>query len=268
MEFESRFEGSIPEIYDRLLVPMIFRDAARALADVVAALGPSSVLETAAGTGVLTRELLSKCAGATVTSTDLNQPMLDRAAAENPSTRASWQQADALDLPFGDDSFDVVACQFGVMFFPERSKAFSEAARVLRSDGSLVFNVWDRIENNEIACAIEAALTAADPDRPSLFMSRTPHGYHDQDQIDADLERGGMKLTSIEAVEGICRTTAHDAAFAFCAGSPLSLEITTESSMSVPEATEVAEAALIRLYGEGPISGRIRSFQITAHPAT
>src|ERR1051325_2310543 len=91
-------------------------------------------------------------ANVTVTVTDLNQPMLDHAAGPlRDDRRIAWRQADALALPFADQSFDVVACQFGAMFFPDKVKGYREARRVLKRSGTFLFNVWDRIEDSEFA---------------------------------------------------------------------------------------------------------------------
>src|SRR6266571_146538 len=141
---DKLFAGSIPEIYDRFLVPLIFESYAADLAERVAKLGPQNVLETAAGTGVLTRAIAARLpAHARIVATDLNQPMLDHAAARQPGDgRVSWRQADALALPFDDQAFDVVACQFGVMFFPDQVQGYREARRVLKRGGQFFFNVW------------------------------------------------------------------------------------------------------------------------------
>lgn len=144
---DKLFVGKIPEIYDRLLVPLLFESYARDLAERVANVKPQEALETAAGTGVLTREIASRIpAHARVVATDLNQPMLDHAAAKQPpDSRIIWQQADALALPFEDQRFDVVACQFGVMFFPDKVQSYRETLRVLKPGGHFLFNTWDRI---------------------------------------------------------------------------------------------------------------------------
>lgn len=179
------FAGSIPEIYDRLLVPLIFESYARDLAERVAKVKPRDVLETAAGTGALTRTIASRLpAHARIVATDLNQPMLDHAAAKQPRDhRIMWQQADALALSFEDQRFDVVACQFGVMFFPDKVQGYREARRVLKPGGHLLFNVWDQIAENEFAGVVTQALAAVFPHDPPDFMARTPHGYFDVERI-------------------------------------------------------------------------------------
>src|ERR671932_600659 len=144
-ETDRLFEGPIPETYDRFLGPLLLEPYARDLAARLAALAPARVLETAAGTGVATRALARALrAGTTIVATDLNRPMLDLAAARMETVEVTWQQADALALPFADGTFDAVVCQFGAMFFPDKIAAYREAARVLRPGGRLVLGIWDR----------------------------------------------------------------------------------------------------------------------------
>src|SRR5258708_7275957 len=190
---DKLFAGSIPEIYDRFLVPLIFEPYATDLADRVASVQPRDVLETAAGTGVLTRALASRLAPSVrIVATDLNQPMLDQASRRQAHGAPQWKQADALALPFDDRSFDVVACQFGVMFFPDKVQGYKEARRVLRPGGRFLFNVWDRIEENEFADVVTQALARVFPRDPPRFMARTPHGYSDAERIRADLNPPGF----------------------------------------------------------------------------
>jgi ubiquinone/menaquinone biosynthesis C-methylase UbiE len=165
---DKLFAGSIPEIYDRFLVPLIFEPYARDLAARVAGLDPQNVLETAAGTGVLTREIASRLpAHARLVATDLNQPMLDLAAAQQGGAgRVAWRQADALALPFEDQSFDAVTCQFGVMFFPDKIQGYRQARRVLKPGGRFLFNVWDQISENDFADVVTQSLATLFPQDP------------------------------------------------------------------------------------------------------
>src|SRR5690242_11864197 len=248
------FAGSIPELYERLLVPLIFESYARDLAERVAKIAPKDVLETAAGTGVLTRAMASRLPATTrIVATDLNQPMLDEAAKHPSGTRnIERRQADALALPFPDASFDVVACQFGAMFFPDKIAAYKEARRVLRPRGHLMFSVWDQISANEFADVITQALAQMFPDDPPRFMARTPHGYHDGEQIRRELNAAGFSEIAIDAVEAKSKApSAHDAAVAYCEGTPLRNEIETRDPSGLPHATEQVAAALARRFGEG-----------------
>jgi SAM-dependent methyltransferase len=178
-EIDKLFAGSIPENYDRYLVPLIFESFAQDIAQRVAALSPSIVLETAAGSGVVTRALTPKLSpDASYVVTDLNQPMLDYAAARQaPDNRISWRKADALALPFEDAAFDLVCCQFGVMFFPDRQSGYREAKRVLKPGGYFLFNVWDRIEENVFANDVTNALAEVFPTDPPRFLARTGHRH-------------------------------------------------------------------------------------------
>jgi ubiquinone/menaquinone biosynthesis C-methylase UbiE len=142
-ESDKVFAGSVPENYDRYLVPLVFESFAQATAQRIAALAPSAVLETAAGTGAVTRALTPRLSpDASYVVTDLNQPMLDYAARRQlADSRITWRKADAQALPFEDATFDLVCCQFGVMFFPDRQLGYREAKRVLKPDGCFLFNV-------------------------------------------------------------------------------------------------------------------------------
>jgi ubiquinone/menaquinone biosynthesis C-methylase UbiE len=263
---DKLFAGSIPEIYDRFLVPLIFEPYAVDLAGRVAALAPNDVLETAAGTGVLTRALAERLSPSThIVASDLNQPMLDQATKRQQGGAVEWKQADALALPFADRSFDAVACQFGVMFFPDKVQGYREARRVLRPGGRSLFNVWDRLSENEFPDVVTQALAEVFPDDPPRFMARTPHGHHDVERIRRDLEAAGFADVGIEAVDARSKApTAGQVAVAFCQGTPLRNEIEARDASRLEEATNRAADALTRRFGEGAIEGRIRALVISA----
>ncbi len=260
------FAGSIPEIYDRFLVPLIFQAYARDLAERLARLEPQDVLETAAGTGVLTRAIASRLPSqAHLTATDLNRPMLDHAARQSHDSRIAWRQADALALPFENQRFDVVACQFGVMFFPDKVQGYREARRVLKPGGRFLFNVWDRISENEFADVVTEAVATLFPHDPPRFLVRTPYGYHDGEKIRAELNAAGFTKISIETVGAKSKaTSARDPAIAFCQGTPLRNEIEARDASRLEEATTVAAEAVARRFGNGPVEGRIQAHVIAA----
>lgn len=258
---DAAFVGSVPAMYERLLVPMIFQEPARALAAAVSSLRPADVLETAAGTGVLTRALTA--GGLRTTATDLNAAMLDLAATLCPSDLVTWQVADALALPFPDSSFDAVACQFGAMFFPDKVAGYAEAARVLRAGGSFVFSVWDRLEANAIARVVMEALEAAAPGEPLDFLRRTPYGHFDGETIGRHLEAAGFAEVRMETVEGTSRTTAAEGALACCQGTPLRAALEA-SSLGLDRATAIATEALTARFGSGPLAAPTAWIQIAA----
>jgi ubiquinone/menaquinone biosynthesis C-methylase UbiE len=260
------FSGSIPEIYDRLLVPLIFEPYARDLAGRIAKANPARVVETAAGTGVLTGALAAQLSrDARITATDLNEPMLAQAKRNLSDPRISWQPADALALPFEDASFDAVACQFGAMFFPDRVKGFSEARRVLKGGGNFFFNVWDRIEDNEFADVVTHALAKIFPHDPPRFLARTPHGYCDEKQIRSDLKAAGFADITIDAVEHRSPAPSpREPAIAYCQGTPLRAEIEARGAPGLEAATAAATEALAQRFGSGAIDGKIRALVIVA----
>ncbi|HXU56648.1 MAG TPA: class I SAM-dependent methyltransferase [Casimicrobiaceae bacterium] len=265
-ETDKTFAGSIPKFYEEYLVPLIFEpyagDLASRLASRQSTRKLSRVLEIAAGTGVVTRHLASKLpADVSIVATDLNQPMLDTAADMGTSRPVEWRPADAMQLPFEGGEFDAVVCQFGVMFFPDKAKAFSEARRVLRPGGVLLFNVWDRIEENEFADAVTTALESLFPDDPPRFLARTPHGYHDVAAVTRDLRGGGFASPpQVDTVAARSKAASpRIPALAYCQGTPLRSEIEARDKTRLDEATDVAAAAVARRFGSGAVDSKIQA---------
>jgi SAM-dependent methyltransferase len=249
------------------MVPMLFEPYAADLVNRLRARRVSRILEIAAGTGVVTRALASATpADTAIVATDLNRAMLDRAAAAGTSRPVEWRQADAMQLPFPDGAFQIVVCQFGAMFFPDKARAFAEARRVLAPGGAFVFNVWDKLADNEFADTVTTALESIFPADPPRFMARTPHGYQDPRAIERDLANGGFNGSpEIVAVEARSRAaSARIPAIAFCQGTPLRNEIEARDASRLGDATDAAEAALVDRFGLGPIDGRMRAYVVIA----
>ncbi|BDT66998.1 2-methoxy-6-polyprenyl-1,4-benzoquinol methylase, mitochondrial [Comamonadaceae bacterium OS-1] len=266
-ESDKVFTGSIPHFYDTLMVPLIFGGYATDTAELVASFSPGAVLETAAGSGVVTRALAPQLrADARYVVTDLNQPMLDYAAArQGVDSCIAWQQADALALPFEDATFDVVCCQFGAMFFPNRVLGYTEARRVLRPGGRFVFSVWDRIEENAFADAVTQAVAMLFPQDPPRFLARTPHGYHDVAVIREDLGQAGFTDIQIQTCEKLSHAaSARDVATAYCQGTPLRNEIEARDASLLQPATDRATQAIASRHGAGPVAGKIQAHVIVA----
>ena len=265
-EKDRSFTGTIAQVYDELFVPLLFEDYARDLAARVAARSPARVLEIAAGTGAVTRELARTLpAESAFIATDLNPGMIARGQIVGTARPVEWRQADAMELPFEAASFDAVVCQFGVMFFPDKAAAFAEARRVLRPGGTLFFNVWDSLAENDVSRTVDNAIAALLPDRARSFMGRVPHGYHDVSVIAADLARGGFDR-SPEVVTLAKRSRAvspRPVATALCQGTPMRLEIEALGPGKLEEATELATRALAMEYGAGPIDGKIQAHVFT-----
>ena len=259
------FGSSMAEVYERYLVPLIFTPYAADLSKRVVASPGQSVLEIAAGTGAVTRELARRLPqGVSIVATDLNQGMLNQAAGRGTSRPVTFRLADAMALPFPDGSVDTMVCQFGTMFFPDKPAAFAEARRVLKPGGHFHFNVWDRIEENEFANDVTDALAEIFPDDPPRFMARIPHGYHDIARIRDDLAAGGFSgKAEIETVRHVSRADSfEDPAIAYCQGTPLRTEIEARGG-KLDEATAHAAKLIAQKYGLGPVEGRIQAHVVS-----
>jgi SAM-dependent methyltransferase len=181
------------------------------------------------------------------------------------SSRVRWQQADAMSLPFEDASFDAVVCQFGVMFFPDTIKSYRETLRVLKPGGRFVFNVWDRIEENEFAHVVTRALKDLFPRDPPVFLTRTPHGHHDAEKIRNELQKAGFTEVTSEIIGRRSRAgSARDPAIGYCQGTPLRSEIEARDICRLQEATDAATESIAALFGLGPVDGKIQAHVIAA----
>lgn len=260
------FAGSIPEVYDKYLVPLIFEPYALDLAQRLASLPLTNVLEIACGTGAVTRRLaLALPDDVFIIATDLSQPMLNYASSIGTNRPVEWRQADALQLPFDKASFDAVVCQFGAMFFPDRVRAYAEIRRVLRKGGVFLFNTWDRIEENEFTHVVHETLLAAFPDDPPGFINRVPHGYHDTATIRRDISASGFsEQPGIQTVAARSRAaSARIPAMAFCQGTPIRNEIEARDPARLDAVTAAAEAALAERFGHAAIDGKIQAHVVS-----
>lgn len=264
MKTDTVFAGPVPQLYDRYLGPILFQP----FAEVVAArIGPAdhAILETAAGTGIIAHAVAAAFPQASIIATDLNQGMLDVAAGKPSSGKISWQQADAQALSFDDDTFDVVICGFGIMFMPDKQAAYTEAKRVLRPGGRLIFTVWDRIESNPMQEIADATVAALFPENPPHFLARTPFGYHDRAVIERDLRRAGFASVDIKESrrEGDV-ASPRDPATGFCQGTPLRAEIEARDPDSVVRATDAVATAIEQHFGSGPFKHPLQALVVTA----
>jgi ubiquinone/menaquinone biosynthesis C-methylase UbiE len=263
---DTVFTGSIPALYDRYLGPLLFAPYAAHVAGRLADMTAGSVLEIAAGTGIVTEALARRLPAAVeIVSTDLNQAMLDHAASKPDLARVKLRQADALALPFAEASFDAVVCQFGVMFYPDRIKGHREARRVLRRGGRYLFSLWDSLEHNPMTrCVVDAAGRHL-PHNPPRFLARTPHGHYDRDKTRNEVIQAGFAKVDIDVVSLPSRApSARDAAIGLCQGTPMRGEIEAAAPQGLQATTDAAEAALVEQYGDGQIEAPMQALVVTA----
>jgi ubiquinone/menaquinone biosynthesis C-methylase UbiE len=266
---DAVFSSSVPEVYDRYLGPFLFVPYAEDIAARVAERRVSRVLETAAGTGIVTAALLRALGDdATIVATDLNQGMVAHGAAHVAAPKLSWLHADAMALPFADESFDVVVCQFGVMFMPDQNAAFREARRVLAPGGRFIFNVWGDIDDNVLSRICSDTAEAAFPDDPPRFIRRIPFGHHDCPAIERRLRDAGFSEVSVATVDKRSAPSARSAATGLIQGTPLRNEIEARDPARLAEITEAAAHAIAAECGDGSLDGPaeagMRAYAFTA----
>lgn len=263
---EARFVGTIPEFYDRGLGPVLFEDYAAAMAERVARAAPGRVLETAAGTGIVTRAMRNSLpVGTTLVATDLNQPMLQVARQKfRPDEAVTLQPADAQDLAFADGSFDTVVCQFGIMFFPDRPKSHREALRVLRPGGRYLFSVWDAHRHNEFARLTDMLVRQTFAEDPPGFY-RVPFSCAPIDPIKEDLLAAGFTEIEIEVLT-IDKPVADLDLFArgLIFGNPLIDQIRARARTSPEEVHAQLVDLLGRELGRTPTVARLQTIFYSA----
>ena len=259
------FGGSIPEYYDRYLVPFYFTPFARDLASRLTISANTRVLELACGTGAVTQRLVERLpADGRIVATDLNRSMIDIAKAQSPhDNRIEWMPADATDLPFDAGSFDAVVCQFGWMFFPDRAKAAREAARVLRSGGRLLFSTWDSLEANVVPAEAYAAVRACFASDPPRFYD-IPFGMFDPAEHERLARDAGFTEVTVDRVqfEG-ARLDAREAATGVIRGGPFITEIEQRNANADEIIERVAERLKAR-FGDERFAARLSALVCSA----
>ena len=251
------FKHAPPSLYDKYMGPLLFEPFGRHVAESVRLLQPELILETAAGTGIVTRAVSKAVPGATIVATDINPAAIAFAAEQAHPERVTFQQADAQDLPFGDEAFDLVLCLFGAMFFPDKVRANAEAARVLRHGGRYILVSFNRLDLNPVPKAAGEAVGSLFPEDPR-YMERGPFSYTDPASIENDLRAAGFEVIEIETIELESRVSARDAAYGIVLGSPFRGEIERLDPSALERATAAVEDALRDWDGRGaPISAHI-----------
>lgn len=253
----AAFTGSIPQTYHNFLGPLIFDAYARDMASrlMVLAKPNARVLEIACGTGIVTQQLLAALpAKASLIASDLSEPMLALGRTKvTPDPRLTFQQADACALPFNDQSFDLIICQYGVMFFPDKVQAMKEARRVLAPGGTYIFNIWDSLEANPIAKVEHETISALFPKDPPQFLAKLPFGYSDRAEIERVARAGGFTNVKLETIQFPCSApSAEVAARGFLEGTPV-LPALQERGVTDIAPTRIAVArALAEKFGDRP----------------
>ncbi len=251
----ARFEGSIPENYDRYLGPFLFEPYAQDLARRLDVSEGARVLEIACGTGIVTRRLRERLPPtAVLVATDLNPPMLDHARRKLSAVKGiDWRQADACALPFPDASFDAAVCQFGLMFVPDKPAACREARRVLAEGGTFLLNTWGTLAQNPVGRIAYETVASFFPADPPDFYS-VPFGLHQPEVVRGFLAAGGFTAVSCDEVtlEGRA-TSARDLAIGLVEGNPVGTAIRERGTVPLQKVIEAVAAAVEKECGDRPV---------------
>ena len=238
------FTHSTPSLYHRYMGPLLFEPYAKHVAKRLVVLRPNRILETAAGTGIVTRAVNKAVPKAQIVATDINPAVVEFASQHLRSERVTFQRADAQHLPFEDESFDLILCIFGAMFFPDKVRANAEARRVLRAGGQYVLVTFDRLDRNPIPEAAGEAVASVFRENPR-YMERGPFSYTDAALVESDLRAAGFEDIKVETVQLASRVTAQEAAQGIVLGSPFRAEIERLDPSALERAlTAVTEALL------------------------
>lgn len=262
---DVRFSGSVPANYEQYMVPLLFRPYAQQLAERALAKRPRRIFETAAGTGVVTAALADALPDAEIIATDLNQAMLDVAAQRLDCNNVSLRQADALDLPFEDGGFDLVVCQFGIMFYPDKVHGNAEAHRVLRDGGQYLLAIWDRIDRNPLCNLAHETMSRQFPENPPMFMKRGPFSYYEPEWIERDLRAAGFGSVGIDTVELRSQSpSAENAARGLTYGSPMGVELEEYGPGALDRVFEEFSRAALRYEGPEGFDAPMSAHVVTA----
>lgn len=246
------YVGDVAIAYDRDLGPVLFAHYAADVARRATERTVRSVLEIAAGTGIATRQLRNALQkDALLTAIDISDSMMDVARAKFlPHEQVTFQIADATALPFDNEAFDAVVCQFAVMFF-DKDAAFCEAYRTLRRGGQYLFSVWDSRRYNPFASVTFEVMKQFFPSNPPRFLE-SPVSSFEIDPIKETLIRSGFEriVISVQPREyDILDVPAFARGLVF---SPLIEEIRERGGVEPEKVIEALAEALKREYGSNP----------------
>jgi len=266
-ESHSAFTGAIPQLYEKYLGPLIFNEYAADLASRITIPAGGLLLETAAGTGMATRKLRDSIPqDVRIVATDINEDMLSVAKEKFDSNEGiEFKVANALSLPFDDDTFGAVVCQFSVMFFPDKLLALQEAARVLKPGGKFYFNIWDSFEHNHLIQTVNQTIAEILPENTPDFFN-VPYGYYEIDVIKNLLFEAGFTGIEISVLPRMSAAEeARDVAMGYVMGTPVRLQIEKYSQNSLFKIVDEVEHAIGKKFGYKTIKAKMQALVFTAH---
>jgi ubiquinone/menaquinone biosynthesis C-methylase UbiE len=258
------FSGSIPENYERYLGPFIFEPYAVDVVSRIHVQKVKKVLELACGTGRVTKHLVQTLPDAEIVASDFNPDMIAIAENNAKSDNIKWMTIDMQDIPFDDNHFDLVVCQFGIMFVPDKQKAFQEIHRVLKTGGVLLLNAWDALTKNPpftIANLIVNSFFTTDP----VLFYHVPFSYHDETEMKHHLAEAGFHSAVIKLVPKICVSdSAAHAVKGLLEGNPVFAFIQERNPAVLPDIRKKLEEELVLKLGDHPMRCAMQAWVIEA----
>jgi len=260
MSDNAAFSGSIPEIYDKYLGPFLFEKYAIDLIERIENGEYKSILEIACGTGIVSKFLPEIFTNdEKIICSDLNPDMIEIAKKKVKEDRIEWKVVDMQEMPFDDNTFDLVFMQFGIMFAPDKEKAFREMYRVLKPGGKLLFNVWQSLEKNRFAFITNEIVTGHFKENPPAFY-QVPFSYGDENEIKRILSKVGFRDISLDNLKK--STTAEDAgllAKGLVEGNPVILQINERDPALLPVIEKELTNELVQKMGDKPLKAELNA---------
>ena len=251
----TAFTGNVPLNYETYLGPLFFEPYAQDLADRLPNNKYGKILELACGTGRVTKYLVQKLReDGTLVATDLNEAMLSIGREKVADPRIQWSRVDAHELPYDEESIELIVCQFGVMFFQDRPEAFKEAFRVLKSGETFLFNTWDHIRHNTLTEVTRKVMDQIFPNDPAPFLTKGPFSFFDKEQIHQLLADTGFRDITIDTVRiTSTATSVQDCLNGIVDGTPIAAYL-QERNTPAEEVKEKVAAALEVYKGNGVLN--------------
>ena len=261
MQQTNFFEGKVPLSYEKYSAVLLEPFAI----DIVERMNNGrikNVLELACGTGRVTRHLIQLIPpDGKLIATDISAEMMEVARSILKDERISWQVADAQTIPFGERTFDHVVCQFGLMFFPDKSKAIAEVHRVLQTGGKFIFNTWDAVENNPRTMVIKKVLLELFDDAPEETLN-LPHSLHDGKYLRRLLEEAGFTNTRLEEVTKICYQHPDDTLAGLMNGAMVSKFLATKTELQRENLKTRLKEELVNAFGKDGMRFAVRALVV------
>ncbi len=247
------FTGSVPQNYDTYMGPLLLRPYALDIVSRIKAGGPVKVLELAAGTGQVTRYLVEALPEATIMATDISEDMMAVGKQAIQSPNLVWQHVNMASIPFEDDLFDLVICQFGLMFVPDKLAAMGQIRRVLKPGGQLLFNTWGPVEENPI-WHISMKLFTKTFGEALMPQAAGPFALTDTEQVLAFLAEA--KFTNITA-EMVYKTTQIERAEVAATGFVKTMPALKQNPGLYNQTLQALQRELAKQLGEAPLRSQL-----------